>query len=52
MDKYLEVQNLSKLVTEKRQKNKFSPNYLDIRKVPGFDKIQCNINSDKRNVNE
>ena len=40
MDKYLEVQNLSKLVTEKRQKNKFSPNYLDIRKVPGFDKVR------------
>jgi len=40
MDKYLEVQNLSKLVTEKRHRNKFSPNYLDIRKVPGYDKVR------------
>ena len=40
MDEYLEVQNLSKLVTEKRHKDKFSSNYLDIRKVPGFDKVR------------
>jgi len=41
MDKYLEAINLHKLVTEKRHRRyKFSPNYLDIRKAPNFNKIK------------
>ena len=40
MDKYLEAINLHKLVTEKRHRHKFSPNYLDIRKAPNWNKIK------------
>ena len=40
IDKYLEAINLHKLVTEKRHRHKLSPNYLDIRKAPNFNKIK------------
>ena len=39
-DKYLEAINLHKLVTEKRHRHKFSPDYLDIRKAPNWNKIK------------
>lgn len=40
IDIYNEVQNLNKLVTEKRHNHKFSPDYLDIRKLPNWKKIK------------
>ena len=40
VDLYQEVQNLHKLVTDKRHKDKFSPRYLDIRKIPKWKKIR------------
>ena len=40
VDIYQEVQNLSKLVTDKRHNHKFSPDYLDIRKLPNWKKIK------------
>ncbi len=39
-DAYQEIQNLHKLVTEKRHNKKFSPNYLDVRKVPNWNNIK------------
>jgi len=40
VDVYQEVQNLNKLVTDKRHNHKFTPSYLDIRKFPNWKKIQ------------
>ena len=40
MDTHLEAQNLHKVVTEKRHRDKFSPSYLDIRKAPNWNKIK------------
>jgi len=39
-DAYQETLNLHKLVTEKRHNKKFSPSYLDIRKVPNWNNIK------------